>query len=95
MAVASVRTGKGVLRVNGSPIDLLEPKALRIKVEEPILLLTLKRFKDLDIRVRVRGGGYVGQVYAIRQAICKGIVAYYQKFVNETEKRRVKGTNAF
>ena len=51
---------------------------------EPILLLTLKRFQNLDVRVRVRGGGYVSQIYAIRQAISKGIVAYYQKFVNET-----------
>ena len=87
VGVAAVRKGKGVLRVNGSPVDLLEPQSLRIKVLEPIHLLGLARFKDLDIRVRVRGGGYVAQIYAIRQAICKGIVAYYQKYVNETEKR--------
>lgn len=42
--------------------------------------------------MRVRGGGYVAQIYAIRQAISKGVVAYYQKYVNETEKREVKGT---
>jgi len=57
---------------------------------EPILLLGLKRFQNLDVRVRVRGGGYVAQIYAIRQAVCKGVVAYYQKFVNETEKRQIK-----
>ena len=33
----------------------------------------------VDIRVRVRGGGHVSQVYAIRQAISKSLVAYYQK----------------
>jgi small subunit ribosomal protein S16e len=92
VAVAAVRTGKGVLRVNGSPVDLIEPQSLRLKVMEPILLLGLKRFQNLDIRVRVRGGGYSGQVYAIRQAISKGVVAYYQKFVNETEKRQIKET---
>ncbi|CAM6001557.1 unnamed protein product [Sphagnum balticum] len=92
VAVASVRSGKGVLRVNGSPVELLEPAALRVKVLEPILLLGLKRFQNLDIRVRVRGGGYVAQVYAIRQAISKGVVAYHQKFVNETEKREIKET---
>jgi small subunit ribosomal protein S16e len=32
VAVATVRAGKGVFRVNGSPIELLEPAALRIKV---------------------------------------------------------------
>lgn len=95
MAVATVRTGKGVLRVNGSPIELLEPQSLRVKVLEPILLLGLKRFQNLDIRIRVRGGGYVSQIYAIRQALSKGVVAYYQKYVNENEKREIKCTLHF
>ena len=34
---------------------------------------------QVDIRVRVKGGGTTSQIYAIRQAIAKGIVAYYQK----------------
>lgn len=33
----------------------------------------------MDIRVRVNGGGHVSQIYAIRQAISKALVAYYQK----------------
>ena len=90
VAVAVVKSGKGVFRVNGSPIEILEPQSLRVKVLEPILLLGLKRFQNLDIRVRVRGGGYVSQIYAIRQALSKGVVAYYQKYVNETEKREIK-----
>ena len=90
VAVATVRAGKGVFRVNGSPVDLLEPQALRVKVMEPVLLLGLQKFQNLDIRVRVRGSGYVAQIYAIRQAIAKGVVAYYQKYVNETEKRQIK-----
>jgi len=32
VAVATVRAGKGVFRVNGSPVELLEPQALRVKV---------------------------------------------------------------
>lgn len=95
VAVATVRAGKGVFRVNGSPIELLEPAALRIKVMEPVLLLGLQRFQNLDIRVRVRGSGYVAQIYAIRQAISKGVVAYYQKYVNEGEKRQIKCINLF
>ena len=38
-AVALCRPGKGTLRVNGRPIDIIEPAALRIKVIEPLLLL--------------------------------------------------------
>ena len=29
--------------------------------------------------MRVKGGGTTSQIYAIRQAIAKAIVAYYQK----------------
>jgi len=63
---------------------------MKYKVLEPILLLGLPRFNMVDIRVRVSGGGYVAQIYAIRQAISKGIVAFYQKYVNESEKKEVK-----
>ena len=32
--------------------------------------------------MRVKGGGHTSQVYAIRQAISKAIVAYYAKYVD-------------
>ena len=65
--------------MNGCPIQLLEPQQLRLKAYEPILLLGADKFANVDIRVTTKGGGKVAQVYAIRQAISKGIVAYYQK----------------
>ena len=37
------------------------------------------RFAGVDIRIKVKGGGHVAQVYAIRQSIAKALVAYYQK----------------
>lgn len=37
------------------------------------------QYSPVDIRVRVSGGGHVSQVYAIRQAIAKSLVAYYAK----------------
>ena len=30
--------------------------------------------------------------YAIRQAIAKSLVAYYQKYVDETEKKQIRDT---
>jgi hypothetical protein len=38
-------------------------------------MLTFSSAADVDIRVRVRGGGHVSQVFAIRQAIAKSIVS--------------------
>ena len=52
---------------------------LRVKILEPILLLGRDRFAGVDMRIRVSGGGYSSQVYAIRQAIAKSMVAYSQK----------------
>ena len=90
LAVASVTEGHGTIRVNGKPIQLIEPAPLRAKLYEPILLLGGDRFKKLNIHVKVQGSGQTAQVYAIRQAICKGIVAYYQKYVDEESKRSIK-----
>lgn len=56
-AVAYCTNGNGSIRVNGKALQLVEPESLRIKVYEPILLVGGNRFKDINIRVRVRGGG--------------------------------------
>ncbi|XP_065829718.1 small ribosomal subunit protein uS9-like [Oscarella lobularis] len=89
-AVAHCKRGRGLLRINGVPLEHVEPQTLRFKVEEPILLLGKERFAGVDIRVRVRGGGHTSQIYAIRQAISKSLVAYYQKFVDEASKKEIK-----
>lgn len=91
VAVAMVRSGKGNVRVNGCPIHTVKPDVLRIKVYEPLLLIGKDRWMDkIDIRIRVKGGGYTAQIYAMRQAIAKGIVAYYQKYIDEATKKEVK-----
>ncbi|CAK9298889.1 unnamed protein product [Gordionus sp. m RMFG-2023] len=89
-AVAHCKKGKGLIKVNGRPLHFIEPRILRLKLQEPILLLGSERFKHVDIRVRVKGGGHVSQVYAIRQAISKSLVAYYQKYVDEASKKEIK-----
>lgn len=63
---------------------------MRTKVYEPIFIVGANRFKDLSIRVRVKGGGAMNQVMAVRMAIAKALIAYYQKYYNETEKRELK-----
>eukprot|EP00658_Telonema_sp_P-2_P079958 TRINITY_DN786_c0_g1_i13.p2 TRINITY_DN786_c0_g1~~TRINITY_DN786_c0_g1_i13.p2 ORF type:complete len:141 (-),score=33.78 TRINITY_DN786_c0_g1_i13:102-524(-) len=90
VAVAFVKRGVGRVKVNGVPIELVQPEALRFKVWEPILLLGAQRYSEVDIRIRVKGGGYTSQLYAIRQAIAKGLVAWYQKYVDEASKREIK-----
>eukprot|EP00803_Ostreobium_quekettii_P009958 evm.model.scf_285EXC.2 EVM.evm.TU.scf_285EXC.2 scf_285EXC:9448-10588(+) len=90
VAVAHCKRGKGLLKLNGMPLELIKPDTLRYKAFEPILLLGRDKFQDVDIRIRVRGGGQVSQIYAIRQAIAKALVAFYQKFVDEMAKKEIK-----
>jgi len=65
---------------------------MRYKVFEPVLLIGNDKFKEVDIRVKVRGGGNTSQIFAVRQAIAKAIVAFYQKYVDEASKREIKET---
>ncbi len=89
-AVAHCKRGNGVLRVNGKPLEMLEPRVLKYKLMEPVLLLGKERFQGVDIRVRVKGGGRIAQIYAIRQAVSKSLVSYYQKYVDEASKKEIK-----
>lgn len=79
-----------VPNATGAPIELIQPETLKFKAMEPIILLGRQRFANLDLRIRVKGGGHVSQMYAVRQAIAKAIVAYYQKYVDEQSKKELK-----
>ncbi|KAI1333681.1 40S ribosomal protein S16 [Xylariaceae sp. FL0016] len=89
-ATCHCKAGSGLVKVNGKPLSLVEPQVLRFKVYEPILVLGLDKFANVDIRVRVAGGGQTSQVYAVRQAIAKALIAYYQKYVDEHSKNMLK-----
>jgi len=75
IARASVKKGKGRVRINKVPVELLTPELARLKIMEPILIAG-KKAEKLDIEVNVQGGGFMGQAYASRTAIAKGLVQY-------------------
>jgi small subunit ribosomal protein S16e len=89
-AVAHCKSGCGLIKLNGSPLELAQPESLRLKLFEPILILGKPAFSKVDIRITVKGGGHTSQVYAIRQAIAKAIVAYHQKYVDEASKQELR-----
>jgi len=68
----------------------VQPEILRFKVYEPILVAGEDSFAPLDIRVRVKGGGHTSQIYAIRQAIAKALVAYYSKYIDAYSAMELK-----
>jgi small subunit ribosomal protein S9 len=76
IARATVRTGKGRIRINNVPLEILEPKFARDKILEPLLLVEDKILSQLDINVKVSGGGFMGQAEATRMAIAKGLLKW-------------------
>jgi len=89
-AVAHAKEGRGLIHINGSPISLLRPEILRFKVYEAVLAAGEENFSFIDIRVRVKGGGHTSQVYALRQAIAKALVAFHAKYVDASTALELK-----
>jgi small subunit ribosomal protein S9 len=76
IARATVRVGKGRVRINNVPLEIFEPKLARDKILEPLLLTDDKVLEQLDINVKVSGGGFMGQAEAARMAIAKGLLKW-------------------
>jgi len=74
-ARATVIPGKGTVRINQRLLDTLQPKVLRLKIQEP-LILAGDLSKKVDIKVTVNGGGSQGQAEAARLAIARGLVKF-------------------
>jgi len=75
VARATVMRGKGRVRVNRVPVEILTPELARLKIMEPIRLAS-KKIETLDIDVKVQGGGIMGQADAVRTAIARAVVQY-------------------
>jgi small subunit ribosomal protein S9 len=76
IARATVRLGKGKVRINNVPLEVYEPKLARDKILEPLLLTDDKVWNQLDINIAVAGGGYMGQAEAARMALAKGLLKW-------------------
>ena len=70
-----VSDGKGRVRVNNTPIHLLEPYMARQKILEPLMLAGDYRDR-VDVSVKTNGGGFMGQAEAARMGIAQGILKY-------------------
>lgn len=79
LAKATVKNGIGRIRINGHPLEIMQPEMARMRIMEPLILFG-EGWKRYDIRVRVRGGGYMSQADAIRMAIATGLIRMSQDF---------------
>ena len=89
IARASVKKGKGRVRVNGSPIEIMQPEMARMKAMEPLAIAdAMDRLAKADINISVEGGGTMGQVDAIRTAIARGLVFWNDGAAGEDDELR-------
>lgn len=75
VARATLREGKGRVRINKRAIDIIEPEMAKMKLMEP-LMLAEDVVRKVDIDVDVRGGGFMGQTEAARIAIGKALLEF-------------------
>ena len=83
IARATVNDGEGRVRINSQPVELTEPEVARLKMLEPFRIAGEDLRSQVDIDVRVNGGGFAGQADAVRTAVARGLVQH----LNDAELR--------
>ena len=68
--------GVGRIRINRTPIEIFEPKIAREKIMEPLIQAGDDVWKQLNMDIKVSGGGYMGQAEASRMAIANALLKW-------------------
>ncbi|GAA0288177.1 MULTISPECIES: 30S ribosomal protein S9 [Halobacterium] len=77
VARATVSDGEGRVRINSTPVELVDPEMSRLKMLEPFRIAGKDLRDDVDVDIDVSGGGFAGQADAVRTAIARGLVEHY------------------
>ncbi len=75
VARAVLRPGRGEIKINNIPIEIVTPDMARLKIMEP-LNIAADTAKQVNIDVTVHGGGYMGQAEAARMSIARGLATW-------------------
>ena len=77
MARATVKEGKGIVRVNGQILDQFSNWVSRMRIKEPLVLAGETAGK-VNIEVNVHGGGWSAQSDAVRVAIARSLAEFHK-----------------
>jgi small subunit ribosomal protein S9 len=75
-ARAVAKSGIGKVRINRIPIEIFQPEIAREKIMEPLIQAGDEVWKQLDIDIKVSGGGYMGQAEAARMALANALLKW-------------------
>jgi small subunit ribosomal protein S9 len=76
IARATLKAGKGMIRVNSVPLEAYGSDVTRMKISEPLLLVP-NAIHGIDVIIDVAGGGVMGQAEAVRTALARGILQWH------------------
>lgn len=76
IAKATIRTGKGRIRINNIPLEIFEPTIARLKMMEPLLQVDDELRNQIDISIKISGGGFMGQAEATKIAMARGLIKW-------------------
>ncbi|TAJ43383.1 30S ribosomal protein S9 [Methanofollis fontis] len=76
IARATLKEGKGRIRINSVPLEIYGSELSRMKISEPLILVP-NGIEGVDVSIEVNGGGFMGQAEAIRTALARGILKWH------------------
>lgn len=77
IARATIKEGKGRVRINGVPLEVIPNELKRVKINEVFVLAGNEKRDAIDVKVKVKGGGFMGQAEAVRTAIARGLIEFF------------------
>ena len=77
IARCTIKAGKGIFRINGTPYEFYEPELAKMKIQDALQFIP-ERLNNIDISIIVTGGGIMGQSDAVRTALARGMVDYFE-----------------
>lgn len=94
-----ITKGVGKVRINNVPVEMVQQETAREVILSPLEIAGELREK-IDLSVRVKGGGFMGQAYAAAVAISRAMIGWtkskkepkdhpFTKTIREDLKRRL------
>jgi small subunit ribosomal protein S9 len=77
VAKATIKPGSGKITVNGETLGYMKNTIIRLRIQEPFILMENDEWKAYDFTGTAKGGGAMGQADAVRQAFSRGLVELF------------------
>ena len=100
------KNGHGKVRINNIPLEMIEPESAREVMLAPLEIVGDENRDKIDISIRVRGGGFMGQAYAVATAMSRALIGWtknrnepkdhpFTKSVRSDLKKKIEGFDKY